>query len=185
VPVFKHQIASGGPVTVSHPEMRRYFMTIPEAVQLVLQASVLGKGGEVFTLDMGEPVRIVDLARDLIELSGLTPGEDVNIEFTGVRPGEKLYEELFIAGESYTETEHEKILIAENACDFVPDRVEEVVAELEDAVRRDDENAVIRLLCELIPEYDPDEPHHIHAVAHAVERGGAQSASSTGYDTVA
>ena len=96
VPTFKKQLAIGGPLTVSHPEMQRYFMTIPEAVHLVLQAALIGKGGEVFVADMGEPVKIVDLAKDLIELSGLELGRDIDIVFTGIRPGEKLYEELFV-----------------------------------------------------------------------------------------
>jgi len=111
IPIFKKQIASGGPVTVTHPDMRRFFMTIPEACQLVLQAGVSGKGGQICVLDMGEPVKIVDLARNLILLSGLRPGEDIRIEFTGMRPGEKLYEELSGMFEDTAPTSHEKIRI--------------------------------------------------------------------------
>jgi len=109
IPTFKRQIAAGGPVTVTHPEMRRFFMTIPEACQLVLQAGVIGRGGQICVLDMGEPVKIVDLARDLILLSGLRPEEDIKIEFTGMRPGENLYEELSSALEDTAPTAHEKI----------------------------------------------------------------------------
>ncbi len=109
VPTFRKQIEQGGPVTVTHPEMERFFMTIPEAVQLVLQAGAIGKSGEVLILDMGEPVKIVDLARDLILLSGLRYPDDIDIEFTGMRPGEKLYEELFYASESGAKKVHEKI----------------------------------------------------------------------------
>ena len=109
VPIFREQIARGGPVTVTHPEMRRYFMTIPEASQLVLQAGAMGAGGETFILDMGEPVKIVDLARDLITLSGLRPGEDIEIKFSGVRPGEKLYEELSTSAEDARRTTHPKV----------------------------------------------------------------------------
>jgi len=112
IPTFMRQIEAGGPVTVTHPEMRRYFMTIPEAVQLVLQAGALGSGGELFVLDMGEPVRIVDLARDLIRLSGLEEGIDISIEFTGVRPGEKMYEEVLFGGEDVRPTDHPKVLRA-------------------------------------------------------------------------
>ena len=110
IPTFVQQIERGGPVTVTHQEMRRYFMTIPEAVQLVLQAGALGKSGELFVLDMGEPVKIVDLARDLIRLSGLEEGTDIEIAFTGVRPGEKLYEEVFFGHEEVLPTAHPKVL---------------------------------------------------------------------------
>jgi FlaA1/EpsC-like NDP-sugar epimerase len=111
VPIFKKQIASGGPITITHPEMRRYFMTIPEAAQLVLQASTMSKGGEIFVLDMGKPVRIVDLAINLILLSGLRPQEYIGLQFTGIRPGEKLYEELSFSDENTLPTFHEKIMI--------------------------------------------------------------------------
>jgi FlaA1/EpsC-like NDP-sugar epimerase len=152
---FRRQISQGGPVTVSHPDIERFFMTIPEAVQLVLQASVIGKGGEIFVLDMGDPIKIVDLAKDLIRLSGLEVGRDIEIRFTGVRPGEKLYEELFVHGEKYASTHHEKILIAQNASAFVPVEMDTVLTRLEAAVREDDDAAVYALLRELIPEYSP------------------------------
>lgn len=154
---FKQQIANGGPVTVTHPDMQRYFMTIPEAVQLVLQAATLGRGGEVFTLNMGEPVKIVDLARDMIELSGLEVGRDIDITFSGLRPGEKLYEELFIPGETYDRTFHEKIFIARNASSFVPNSLQEAVYALELAAQRDDKSAILRTLCYLVPQMErPD-----------------------------
>jgi FlaA1/EpsC-like NDP-sugar epimerase len=110
IPTFLKQIAAGGPVMVTHPEMRRYFMTIPEAVQLVLQAYVMGTGEEVFCLDMGEPVKIVDLARDLIDLTATPSGPSVEIRFAGVRPGEKLYEEMFFSAENAEPTSHSKVL---------------------------------------------------------------------------
>jgi FlaA1/EpsC-like NDP-sugar epimerase len=114
IPIFKKQIAGGGPITVTHPQMTRFFMTIPEASQLVIQAGSLGNGGEVFVLDMGSPVRIMDLAEDMIRLSGLQVGVDIDIAITGLRPGEKLYEELYTEGEAQAQTRHPKILIAES-----------------------------------------------------------------------
>ena len=113
VQLFRQQIAAGGPVTVTDPEMRRYFMTIPEASRLVIQAGAIGQSGQILLLDMGEPVRIVDLATDMIRLSGLRVGEDIAIEFVGLRPGEKLYEELHIPGEQLLPTCHPKIIVAD------------------------------------------------------------------------
>jgi FlaA1/EpsC-like NDP-sugar epimerase len=112
IPLFKKQIVNGGPVTVTHPEVTRYFMTIPEAVQLVIQAGSMVIGGEVFVLDMGQPVKIYDLARNLIKLSGYKPDEDIEIVFTGLRPGEKLYEELLLEEEGLSTTRHNKIFVA-------------------------------------------------------------------------
>jgi FlaA1/EpsC-like NDP-sugar epimerase len=111
VPLFKKQIQRGGPVTVTHPDVTRFFMTIPEACQLILQAGAMGNGGEIFILDMGPPIKIDDLARDLIRLSGFEPEVDIKIEYTGLRPGEKLYEELIIDGENIVPTGHKKIMV--------------------------------------------------------------------------
>lgn len=152
IPIFKQQIADGGPVTVTHPEMRRYFMTIPEASQLVLQAATMGQGGEIFVLDMGEPVRIVDLARELITLSGFRPGEDIEIEFTGLRPGEKLFEELSIEGEDMMPTQHPKIAVWKN----LPKDRETVRAGIEkllEVAATQDRLQIIRVLKELVPNF--------------------------------
>jgi FlaA1/EpsC-like NDP-sugar epimerase len=154
VPTFLKQIAAGGPVTVTHPEMRRYFMTIPESVQLVLQASALGRGGEVFVLDMGEPIKIADLAADLIRLSGKEVGTDIEIRFTGSRPGEKLYEELFFSAEQASPTEHEKVLRATNARlerDIAP-----LICNIIAAAQEGSSDQELRtMLMELVPDFDP------------------------------
>jgi len=152
VPIFKKQIAQGGPLTVTHPDMKRYFMTIPEASQLVLQAASMGKGGEIFVLDMGEPVKIVDLARELITLSGFRPGEDIEIAFTGLRPGEKLFEELSIKGEDMQETRHPKIGIWKN----IPmdrDRLRAKIAELVALAKIGEHAGIVAKIKELVPEY--------------------------------
>jgi FlaA1/EpsC-like NDP-sugar epimerase len=154
VPIFKGQIARGGPVTVTHPEMRRYFMTIPEASQLVLQSATMGKGGEIFVLDMGEPVRILDLARNLILLSGLRPDHDIKIEFSGIRPGEKLYEELSALDENVVPTYHEKIKIFEGASPSWH-WMERELSQLQRlcAMRKFDELMV--MMKSMVPEYNP------------------------------
>ena len=154
VPIFKRQIAAGGPVTVTHPEMQRYFMTIPEAAQLVLQASIMGKGGEIFVLDMGQPVKIVDLARNLILLSGLRPDDDIKIEFTGARPGEKLCEELSAYQENTLPTFHEKIKIFAGAPVPAQTMQEELQAVRRLCALRDARGLVLRLK-ELVPDYNP------------------------------
>jgi FlaA1/EpsC-like NDP-sugar epimerase len=165
---FKQQIAAGGPITITHPDMRRYFMTIPEAVQLVLQAAVLGKGGEVFMLDMGEPVKIVDLAQDLIELSGLEVGRDVDIVFTGIRPGEKLHEELFTPGESYRRTEHHKIFVIESASDAVlPSQLNQSIARLEDAAYNNSVDELTKTLYQLLPDFHSSDESHASTLATA------------------
>lgn len=152
VPTFLRQISEGGPITLTHPEMRRYFMTIPEAVQLVLQASLLGQGGEVFALDMGEPVKISDLANDLIRLSGLEPGRDIEIVYTGLRPGEKLYEEVFFEGEGVAATSHPKVLWTRTPA--TPAGLYSLVRVLEDRATRGASAEEIRsYLKVLVPEY--------------------------------
>jgi len=152
VPLFKEQIAAGGPVTVTHPQMTRYFMTIPEAVGLVLQSTVLGQGGEIFVLDMGKPVCILDLAKQMIELCGFEPGKEIRIEFIGVRPGEKLFEEISYSLESVTPTAHPKIMRLRGA---PPDSesLKENLDVLEKTLDAAGPDQLKRLLKVAVPEY--------------------------------
>jgi FlaA1/EpsC-like NDP-sugar epimerase len=151
IEIFRRQIADGGPVTVTDPEMKRYFMTIPEASLLVLQAGAMGEGGEIFVLDMGEPVRIDELARKMIELSGFEPGRDIEIVYTGPRPGEKLYEELELAGEQIARTRHPKILIG-RLHPYPAAAVERALARLAELAEGGDDEALRNYLGELLPE---------------------------------
>jgi FlaA1/EpsC-like NDP-sugar epimerase len=157
VPLFQRQIAAGGPITVTHPDVQRYFMTIPEAVQLVIQAAAMGRGGEIFVLDMGEPIRIAELAADLIRLCGLEPGRDIEIVFTGLRPGEKLNEELFTSSEDPSPTRHEKILVAHTDTDNNrgSERLALYLQELEDLTRYGDKTRIREKMREVVPEYRP------------------------------
>jgi FlaA1/EpsC-like NDP-sugar epimerase len=154
IPYFKQQIASREPVTVTHSDIKRYFMTIPEAAQLVIQAGALGQGGEVFVLDMGEPIKIVDLAKDLIRLSGLEPGEDIEIVITGLRPGEKLYEELLHKNEDIA-TEHEKIYIT-NLEKIDVKGLTKGLDILDRLVKTGNREEIIGYLKEIVPTYGSD-----------------------------
>jgi FlaA1/EpsC-like NDP-sugar epimerase len=186
IPIFKRQIAAGGPVTVTHPDMQRYFMTIPEAAQLVLEASSMAKGGEIFILEMGKPVRIADLARQLVALSGLRPDEDIRIEFTGVRPGEKLFEELHNTEEHTIQGGHEKIRIYAGAS-LPHEKIAHHLGALRAACESRD---ILRLVLELkdvVPDYNPSkellarliEPGHFR-LARAVEAAETVRASLDG-----
>jgi FlaA1/EpsC-like NDP-sugar epimerase len=154
VPLFEQQIAARKPVTITDPEVRRYFMTTKEAVQLVLQASAMGQGGEIFMLDMGQPVKIVDLAHTLIKLSGLEPGVDIPIIYTGLRPGEKLVEEIRLEGEGIKPTSHEKIRVLESG-DVSLDSVRKWLDELAAFVDSRNVYGLVMKLKEIVPEYKP------------------------------
>ncbi len=156
VPLFKEQIAAGGPITITHPEMTRFFMTIPEAVQLVIQAASLATPSQIYALDMGEPVRIVDLAKDLVELSGLKVGRDIEIVYTGLRPGEKLHEELFTREEQRTATMYEKIFIAQST-PVDGERLYKMIDLLAQHAAQMDEAAIRRTLQELVPDFQEAE----------------------------
>jgi FlaA1/EpsC-like NDP-sugar epimerase len=166
VPIFKEQIARGGPVTVTHPEMKRFFMTIPEACKLVLQAAAMGRGGEIFMLDMGEPVKILDLARDMIRLSGLVPDRDIQIHITGIRPGEKLSEELCFEEEGATQTAHAKIFIGRlrpYAWDTIRARIDEL-----HELAGDDAPRIHAKFKEIVPEYTYTQPAVVSPGAEVV-----------------
>jgi FlaA1/EpsC-like NDP-sugar epimerase len=154
IPLFQRQIAEGGPVKVTHPEMTRYFMTIPEASMLVLQSAIQGSGGEIFVLDMGTPVKIVDLAHHMIELSGLKPDEDIQIEFTGVRPGEKLFEEISHKAENVAPTRHAKILLFKAKPADIGE-IRQTLHRLRARLFQVGPNELKRLLKEAVPEYQP------------------------------
>ncbi|MDH3310122.1 MAG: polysaccharide biosynthesis protein [Gammaproteobacteria bacterium] len=164
IPLFQQQISQGGPVTVTHPEIMRYFMTISEACQLIMQAGVIGQGGEIFVLDMGEPVKISYLAEQLIRLSGKTPGEDIEIIYTGLRPGEKLFEELFHDAEKLSETSHPKILLAQ--CRLMDKTaLDESFNAMQQACQEGNDDALRRMLAELVPEHTGLVP-----ISHGTER---------------
>lgn len=174
VPIFQEQIRSGGPVTVTHPEMVRYFMTAAEAAQLVIQAGAMGQGGEIFVLDMGEPIRILDLAQNLIRLSGLVPGEDIDIVFTGVRPGEKLYEEPLTRRDRSRASRHERIFVApQDPVDVatVLQATERLLAVAESGQAE----AVVRALAAMVPEYRPNRAEGTAMLAVPAQPGGGQA----------
>ena len=155
VPLFKRQIEMGGPVTITHPEVTRFFMTIPEASQLILQAGAMGKGGETFILEMGTPVKIVDMAKDLIRLSGFEPDVDIKIEYIGLRPGEKLYEELITEGEGIVPTDHKKIMvIAGQKCNLMT--LNRQIDEIIEFAKDQDEQKIREMLMQIVPEYQPN-----------------------------
>lgn len=152
IPIFKKQIEEGGPITVTHPEITRFFMTIPEASQLVIQAGAMAQGGEIFVLDMGEPVKMLDVAKDLIKLSGLTVDKDIKIEFMGLRPGEKLYEELLIDKSELGATKHKKIFV-EKPQNIDYNFINSSIEEFKMAVRKNDEELIFNLMQEKVPTY--------------------------------
>ncbi|MBT0554656.1 polysaccharide biosynthesis protein [Riemerella anatipestifer] len=152
IPHFRKQIEKGGPVTITHPEITRYFMTIPEACELVLQAGTMGSGGEIFVFDMGEPVKILNLARRMIKLSGLEPDVDIEIVYTGLRPGEKLYEELLSDGTKTLPTHHEKIMISKDSVMLYAE-IDELTSRIYDKAREKDKVEVVKILKEIVKEF--------------------------------
>ena len=152
IPRFREQLAKGGPLTVTHPDIIRYFMTIPEACRLVLEAAFMGKGGEIFVFDMGTPVKIADLARRMIELSGLVPDKDIEIRYTGLRPGEKLYEELLATKENTIPTGNGKIFRAK-VREYDYHQVDHAIDELTDLAIRVEKMEMVRMMKRIVPEF--------------------------------
>ncbi|MDH3688467.1 MAG: polysaccharide biosynthesis protein [Gammaproteobacteria bacterium] len=173
VPFFRQQIERGGPVTVTHPDVTRYFMTTAEACQLILQASVLGSGGEIYVLDMGDPIKVSYLAEQMIRLSGKIPSEDIDIVYSGLRPGEKMTEELFYSDEVLTDTAHEKILLAQSR-HVEPSLISSIISQIEYACDAYDEEKLRKLMRTLVPELEEIEPQHIgeHSPTHGVIKAG-------------
>jgi len=155
IPLFKHQIENGGPVTVTDPEITRYFMSVEEAAQLILQAGAMGSGGEIFLLKMGSPIKIADLALDLIKLMGYEPETEIKIVYTGLRPGEKLCEELITEGEGIVPTTHEKIMVLHGAGKPYHE-MEKLLSELATKAKSHDGRGIKEVLQKIIPEYVPD-----------------------------
>jgi FlaA1/EpsC-like NDP-sugar epimerase len=156
IPTFQEQIRNGGPITITNPNMQRYFMSISEAAQLILQAGAMGSGGEIYVLDMGKPVNIQDIAYELIRLSGLEPETDIGIEYIGMRPGEKMYEELQTHEENIIDTGHDKILVLKNGQGHNWDKLLDDVSEIVDSAKYYDYKRVTQELTKFIPEYVPD-----------------------------
>lgn len=152
IPRFKKQIESGGPITITHPDITRYFMTIPEASQLVIEAACMGNGGEIFVFDMGKSVKIIDLARKMISLSGLREGKDIKIEFTGLRPGEKLYEELLADSENALPTHHNQILIGK-VREYNYNDIKNIIDELIQSFKSQNNQNIVQRMKELVPEF--------------------------------
>ena len=161
IPIFREQIKKGGPVEVTHPEMKRYFMINPEACLLVMQAGAMGQGGEVFVLDMGDPIKILDLAKEMIRLSGFEPDKDIPIVFTGVRPGEKFFEENLTAEEGTMAIQNQKIFMA-RLSEIDENKLNQGLESLREAVKKSNRKEIVNILKQLIPSYQPNDTNNLN-----------------------